>query len=116
VWDPQGWQAVADHTLHDIVPVMYVAYWLAVAPKSGIRWIDPIKWLIFPIVYIGYALIRGAFVGWYPYWFVDVTQLGYSTALTNTAFVMIAFLVIGFVYAAIAKLVGGKPVPDPIQS
>lgn len=103
VWDPQGWQAVADHLLHDAMPLAYVIYWFAFAPKGGVNWFDPIKWLVYPVIYIVYSLIRGAYVLWYPYWFVDVTQLGYSTALTNTAFVFIAFTVVGFIYAGIGK-------------
>ena len=104
VWDPQGWQAAADHLLHDAIPILFVAYWLLFAPKSGIALLDPVKWLVYPIVYIAYSLIRGGIVSWYPYWFVDVTQLGYSVALRNTAFVVIAFLLIGMIFVAIAKV------------
>lgn len=104
VWSPVGWQAVADHALHDVVPVLYVFYWLIFAPKSGIAWVSPLKWLIYPLVYIAYSLIRGAFAAWYPYWFVDVTKLGYPTALTNTAFVLAAFVVFGYLFASVAKL------------
>lgn len=115
VWDPIGWQAVADHTLHDIVPGTFVVYWLLAAPKSAIGWIDPIKWLIYPVIYIAYSLARGAVVNWYPYWFVDITQLGYPTALTNTAFVMIGFIVVGFVYFSIARLLARREIPIPVS-
>lgn len=104
VWDPQGWQAAADHLLHDVIPLGFVIYWFVFAPKAGVAWIDPIKWLIYPAAYIAYSLIRGAIVSWYPYWFVDVRQLGYSAALTNAAFVFVAFAVFGFIYLALAKL------------
>ncbi len=104
VWDPQGWQAMADHLLHDAIPLAFVIYWLIFAPKQGVRLTDPFKWLVYPMIYIAYSLLRGAFVAWYPYWFVDVTQLGYPTALTNTAGVLLAFLVVGFIYAGVAKL------------
>lgn len=103
VWDPQGWQAIADLLLHDAIPLAFVIYWFAFAPKSDIPWLDPIKWLAYPVVYIAYSLVRGAFVLWYPYWFVDVTQLGYPASLTNTGFVILAFVIIGFIYAGIAK-------------
>jgi len=112
VWDPQGWNAVADHLLHDAMPLAFVIYWLVFAPKSVINWIDPIKWLIYPLVYIAYSLMRGAVVSWYPYWFVDVTQLGYQTSLTNTAFVLVAFAVVGFIYAGIAKAMSRTAKPD----
>lgn len=104
VWDPQGWQAVADHLLHDAVPLAFVIYWFALAPKTGITWIDPLKWLIYPLSYMAYSLIRGAVVSWYPYWFVDVTMLGYPTTLTNASMVVIAFALVGFIYTGIAKL------------
>jgi hypothetical protein len=104
VWDPDGLQAVADHALHDVVPLAYVIYWILFAPKLGIGWSAPFLWLAYPLVYVAYSLTRGAIVGWYPYWFVDVTQLGYPTALTNTAFVLFAFLIVGFIVVAIARL------------
>ncbi len=104
VWDPQGWQSVADHLLHDALPLAFVIYWLVFALKAGVGWIDPFKWLIYPAIYIIYSLARGAVVAWYPYWFVDVTQLGYPTALTNTGFVLVAFSIVGFTCAGIAKL------------
>ncbi|MGD9629452.1 MAG: Pr6Pr family membrane protein [Pyrinomonadaceae bacterium] len=110
VWDPQGWQAVADHLLHDAVPLAFVVYWIAFAPKAGIGWGDALKWLAYPLAYVAYSLTRGALVDWYPYWFVDVTQLGYSTALTNAGLVLIAFLIVGFAFVTFAKLM--TPSPD----
>ena len=113
VWDPAGWQAVADHALHDAVPVLYVIYWLAFSPKSGVDWNDPIKWLAYPAAYLIYSLARGAAVGWYPYWFADVTQLGYPAALTNAAFVMAGFALVGILFAAMAKLLSRTAITAP---
>lgn len=104
VWDPQGWQSVADHALHDVVPLAYVIYWIVFATKHGLTWFEPLKWLTYPLFYCVYSLARGAIAMWYPYWFVDVTKLGYATALTNTAFVLIAFMIVGFIYFGVAKL------------
>jgi hypothetical protein len=103
-WNPEGWIAVADHSLHDVIPILYVAYWLIFAPKAGILWTDPIKWLVVPAVYFVYSLLRGAIVGRYPYWFADAALLGYPTALMNAGFVLLAFAVVGFIYAGAAKL------------
>ena len=103
VWDPVGWQALVDHLLHDAVPLAFIIYWILYAPKTGISWMTPIYWLAYPIAYVVYSLTRGAITGWYPYWFVDVTQLGYPTALTNTAVVLLAFLVTGFLFVTLAR-------------
>jgi hypothetical protein len=35
-----------------------------------------LAWLAYPAAWLGYTLIRGASVDWYPYPFVDVSQLG----------------------------------------
>ena len=104
VWDPAGWQAVADHALHDVMSLLTVLDWFVFAPKAGIAVRDVAKWLIYPIVYIVYSLVRGAFVDWYPYWFVDVTQFGYPKSLAHTGFVLIAFSVVGFIFVILARL------------
>jgi hypothetical protein len=105
VVNAQGLHAISDHIVHDIVPPLFVLYWLIYAEKNDVQWLDPVKWLIVPILYIAYSLLHGAFDNWYPYWFADVTKLGYPTALKNSGFVLIAFLIFGFVFAAIAKLI-----------
>jgi hypothetical protein len=103
VWAPVGLNAVADHALHDVMPLLTILYWFGLAPKSGIVLRDVAKWLIYPIVYVAYSLIRGAFVDWYPYWFVDVTQFGYPKSLAHTGLVLIAFAVFGFAYFGFSK-------------
>lgn len=104
VWAPERWNAVADHALHDVMPILYVVYRLIFAPKNGITRSAPLKWLAYPVIYFAYSLIRGAFVDWYPYWFADVTKLGYPKALTNAGLVLIGFLVVGFVFLGLSKL------------
>lgn len=103
VWSPVGWQAVADHLLHDVIPVLYLVYWFAFVEKSDLEWRDPVKWLVFPLLYIVYSTGRGAFVGWYPYYFADVGLLGYPRALLNGFFVLIAFVIVGSGLVAIGK-------------
>ena len=104
VVNAQGWHLISDHIVHDIVPVVFIVYWLLYATKKDVSWHDPVKWLMVPVLYIAYSLIHGAFDNWYPYWFADVSKLGYPTALRNAGLVLIAFLIFGFIYAIIAKL------------
>ena len=104
VVNAQGWHLISDHIVHDAIPPLFVLFWLIYARKSDIGWLDPVKWLIVPVLYIAYSLIHGAFDSWYPYWFADVTKLGYPTALKNSGFVLLAFLIFGFVFAAIGRI------------
>lgn len=104
VVNAQGWHLISDHIVHDIVPVVFVLFWLLYAPKRDVRWLDPVRWLVVPIIYMSYCLARGAIGNWYPYWFADVTKLGYPTALRNAGLVLIGFLIFGFIFAALAKV------------
>jgi len=106
VVNAQGWHLISDHIVHDVVPAVFVLYWVVFSPKKDVAWLDPVKWLVVPILYIAYSLIHGAFDNWYPYWFADVTKLGYPTALRNALFVLVGFLIFGFIYAGIAKVLG----------
>jgi len=36
--NPQGAQKIADILLHDVVPVMYLGYWLIFIPNGSLRW------------------------------------------------------------------------------
>jgi hypothetical protein len=106
IWEPTGLNAVLDVALHDITPILYVLFWFVFVPKGTLRWSQPISWLIYPLIYVVYSLIRGAITGTYPYYFVDVTLLGYPKALVNTALMLIGFWIAGLVAVAIDRFAG----------
>ncbi len=58
-WMPSGAQLIADRLLHDVLPPLYLLYWIAFVPKGALRWIDPVYWLCFPVAYFVYILLRG---------------------------------------------------------
>jgi len=103
VWDPEGLDKLADILLHDVVPVMYVVFWIFFVPKSGLRWKNPLSWAIYPVIYLAWILIRGAISGRYPYPFVDVGQLGYPHVLLNSGMLLGIFLVVSFAVIAVAR-------------
>ena len=103
LWNPEGLDKLADIILHDVVPVMYVAFWIFFVPKSGLSWRNPASWAIYPLVYLVRILIRGAISGRYPYPFVNVDQLGYPHVLRNSGVLLAIFLMIGFAVVAVAK-------------
>ena len=106
IWDPTGLSLVLDIALHDITPILYGLFWFFFVPKGTLRWSHPIYWLIYPVLYIVYSLIRGAITGRYPYYFVDVTLLGYSRALLNTTLMLVGFWGVGLILVAIDRLIG----------
>ena len=102
-WSPEGLDRLTDAILHDVVPVLYVAFWIFFVPKSGLRWKNPLAWAIYPMIYLVWILIRGAISGRYPYPFVDVGRIGYPQVLLNSGVLLTLFLGIGFAVVAVAR-------------
>ncbi len=69
--------------LHYIFPVVMLFDWLVDPPRPRISTKRALLWLVFPVLYVVYSLIRGHFVGWYPYPFLDVAKLGAGRVLVN---------------------------------
>lgn len=108
LWQPQGAQWWADTGLHYAVPLAYWAWWLAGVPHGALRWRDVAGWLLFPLGYVIWVFLRGAWVGEYPYPFIDVGQLGWARVGVNALGVMGVFVVLGLVVVGLDHVLGGK--------
>ncbi|MGN4422653.1 Pr6Pr family membrane protein [Bacillus cereus group sp. MYBK30-1] len=64
--------------LHYIMPLAMILDWVINPPTKTITWKQAASWLIFPLLYVIYSLIRGPFVNWYPYPFLDPRIDGYG--------------------------------------
>lgn len=95
LWQPQGWQLIADGLLHDVMPVLFAVYWWRRVEKGALRVGHVLAWSVYPLVYFGYALLRGQLIGFYPYPFIDVAVLGFTQVLLNALVMLAAFLVLG---------------------
>jgi hypothetical protein len=108
LWSSQGAQWLADVLLHYVVPFGYLAFWLFVMRKAGLRWYDPLLWLIYPVFYLGFVLVHGRFTSFFPYPFIDVSKIGYGQMMLNAAGIAAAFLVSGFVILVISRLLARR--------
>ncbi|OLF51700.1 Pr6Pr family membrane protein [Pseudomonas chlororaphis] len=100
LWHPQGWQLVADELLHDVMPLLFLAWWWCCVPKGCLRARHVAGWVLYPLLYFAYVLLRGHVLGLYPYPFVDVDKLGYAQVFMNAlgilaGFVLVALLLVG---------------------
>lgn len=76
--------------LHYAFPVVAFLDWLVDRPVFKITLKQGLIWLIFPIAYAIYSLIRGAIVGWYPYPFLNpVIEGGYGKVAVVSALIAI---------------------------
>ncbi|MDP3739536.1 MAG: Pr6Pr family membrane protein [Hyphomonadaceae bacterium] len=108
LWDPQGLQLIADMLLHYAAPILTILFWFVGVPKSALKWSDPVRWAGIPVLYLVYALARAAFDGFYPYPFIDVSQLGWPLVLVNGGGLFVAFLIVGLIFVAIGHAMSRK--------
>jgi len=104
----EGWNLFADTILHKIIPLLYAFYWIIFVNKGELRWKDSFRWLIYPVLYLSYVLIRGAIDGFYPYPFADAGKLGYSGALLNGILVIVSFYALSLLLIGSDKLMQKK--------
>ena len=99
----QGWFMIADNILHALIPFLMLVYWILFLSSKKINVQTIPYWLIYPVVYLVYTLIRGSFVDFYPYPFVAVNKLGYGKVLLNSTLLVLFFLGLSYLFATIAN-------------
>ena len=104
VWNPQGLQLLADVSLHDITPVLFVGWWWLAASEYPLRYAEIFRWAGYPVAYFAYAMLRGAVSGFYPYPFIDVPTLGIGQVIVNALGILAGFFVIAALLVAIARV------------
>ena len=104
IWQPKGFAWWADQGLHTAVPVLTTLWWVIYAPKASLHLSHAFSWLIWPIIYADYALIRGLASGFYPYPFVDVAALGIMQVALNIAVLAAIFSALALVLIGTARV------------
>lgn len=104
LYDPAGWNMVADQLVHTVVPAAMLAWWLAFVDRAALKATDVGVFIAWPIAYTAYVLVRGAVDGWYPYFFMDVPALGLPRVLLNIAGLGMAFAVSGLGFVALGRI------------
>lgn len=94
LWQPEGFQFVADELLHDVMPALFFIFWWRCVPKGSLRFKHIGAWVIYPLVYFAYVLLRGHLLGQYQYPFIDVDALGYPQVFVNAGGILAGFIVI----------------------
>jgi len=104
LWKPSGLEWVVDELLHTVLPAGCVFYWLLYASaKKRLSWKTVPSWLLYPLFYCIYTMIRGGMTGWYPYPFLDADVLGYPRVLMNIGGMIVVFFGVAALFVVIAK-------------
>ena len=93
--------------LHYIMPVAVLLDWLIDRARPGVTFRHGLRWIIYPLIYVGYTLMRGPIVGWYPYPFLNPAHHGYGLVFITS--VVITIIAMGVIYI-LTRIPGGKSI------
>jgi hypothetical protein len=108
LWVPTGLMRVLDTLLHYVMPAIFLIFWLIFVVKGTLAYADIPKILALPFLYAIYVMLRGGLTGEYPYPIMNAAALGYPTALLNTVFIFVLFLVLGLALVAYDRWAGKR--------
>lgn len=66
----------ADGVHHLLMPLWVLFDWMALPPASRPTFRRSLWWLVYPLAFLFFSLLRGAITGWYPYPFLNPSQPG----------------------------------------
>lgn len=83
-------------TMHGLMPIVSLAGWILFPPQHKLIYKNALQWLIPPLIFVAYTLIRGQFINWYPYPFLNPDTSGsYFKLGINISLLLLLFYLIG---------------------
>ena len=102
---PTGWAAFSNLVFHYIAPIAFIVDWVLTENKSRYKWRYLLYWIcIYPVCYLVFVFIYGAFTGDYIYYFFDVNALGIIGVTMFVSIIMATGVGLGCVYIAINRI------------
>jgi len=101
VADSGGFQYLTiDHAnfiLHRLMPIVLLIDFAVDRPIDKFEYKKTLLWLVAPLVYVFYSLIRGNITKWYPYTFLDPNEVdGYKSVFFYSLGITVGFLFFGY--------------------
>jgi hypothetical protein len=90
--------------LHYIMPIVMTLDLLLDRPRRKTTFKQALAWLLFPIVYVVYSLVRGNLTGWYPYPFLNPAN-GMTALLLTVGGIVVLAVVLTWI---VSRLSGAK--------
>ncbi|WP_025764909.1 Pr6Pr family membrane protein [Dyadobacter tibetensis] len=103
VWEPTGLQKWVDELLHSIIPILVVSYWYRYENIAQVSMKRIPYWLVFPLVYLLYILLRGHLSDFYPYPFVNIVEIGLPQVLINSAILFVVFATLSAAFIGLGR-------------
>lgn len=99
----------ADNVVHRLMPVILVVDWLIDPPRTRLTMRRALVWLVYPLAYLAYSLVRGPIVDWYPYPFLDPDKAGgYVGVFAYSVGITVFVLLVAWGTVAVGNREGGR--------
>ena len=107
--------SIIDKIVHFVVPALTWIEFLVFQPKGSFKAVDPLRWLLAPVIYFIFIMIKANYVEQgvyeegvkkYPYFFMDVETYGPWFVIKYVLIFTCATLVIGYIIRTIDFILG----------
>jgi len=88
--------------LHYLFPFVAFADWFIDRPAHKVTFKKSLWWLVFPVLYLVYSLVRGPLVNWYPYPFLNPANGGYGMVFVTAIGITMCGLVLCALFAKLS--------------
>lgn len=102
MFDSTYWR-VRNVIMHLVGPILVVLDFLLFNPKNNLKWRAILDSLILPYLYVIVTLIIGLFTNSYPYFFLDVDNIGYGGVLGWVFILTLGFLILSLALVSYNK-------------
>lgn len=115
--EPKDFYNWKNYTLHYIVPIMTIIDWLMLDPKNQYRKLEPFIWTLIPLLYMAFSLIKGYVFNIeipdqkhspYPYFFMNINNIGWDGFLKYAVAIFIFYVVLGYILYFVKTRKKGK--------
>lgn len=105
---PVGLDRVTNQFHHTLVPAATILWWFAWAAQPRAGWSALPAVMVAPVAYAVFALGYGAYSGFYAYFFLDASALGWGQLAVNIVGLALFFLLVGAILIAIKRRLSAR--------
>jgi hypothetical protein len=106
--DLTGIAAFCDLLLHYVTPAYFVLWWITLQRKGTLRFADIPVMLLPTLIWLVWAMLRGAVVGEYPYPILDAQRLGYGAVAINCVYVFVGLVALYAIVIGLDRVLAGR--------
>ncbi len=80
-------------------------YWFFNVTKDDLQLRTVFKWLVYPVTYIIFIIVRGYLSGYYPYPFLNIKEIGFEKTMMNITIIIALAITIFVVLSSIGNYI-----------